>query len=127
VFLLFAPHGELLPSGIACICIEKTIFLINLNLKIPMKKIKIITSLILLSLFVIQCKPEAEAINFKKLTENYFDDKNALSPLDATVNGQNQYNDQLVFEMTDSYRKKQAEFFDKYESELAKVDTRNCF
>lgn len=88
-----------------------------------MKKIKIITSLILLSLFVIQCKPEAEAINFKKLTENYFDDKNALSPLDATVNGQNQYNDQLVFEMTDSYRKKQAEFFDKYESELAKVDT----
>ena len=69
-----------------------------------MKKIKIITSLILLSLFVIQCKPEAESINFKKLTENYFDDKNALSPLDATVNGQNQYNDQLVFEMTDSYR-----------------------
>lgn len=88
-----------------------------------MKKIKIITSLILLSLFVIQCKPEAKAIDFKKLTENYFDDKNALSPLDATVNGQNQYNDQLVFEMTDSYRKKQAEFFDKYESELAKVDT----
>lgn len=88
-----------------------------------MKKIKIITSLILLSLFVIQCKPEANAINFKKLTENYFDDKNALSPLDATVNGQNQYNDQLVFEMTDSYRKKQAEFFDNYENELAKVDT----
>jgi len=88
-----------------------------------MKKIKIITSLILFSLLLTQCKSEEKAIDFKKLTENYFDDKNALSPLDATVNGQNQYNDQLVFEMTDSYRKKQAEFFDKYESELAKVDT----
>ncbi len=88
-----------------------------------MKKIKIITSLLLLSLLLTQCKSEEKAIDFKKLTENYFDDKNALSPLDATVNGQNQYNDQLVFEMTDSYRKKQAEFFDKYENELAKVDT----
>jgi uncharacterized protein (DUF885 family) len=88
-----------------------------------MKKIKIIISLILLSLLFVQCKSEEKAIDFKKLTDNYFDDKNVLNPLDATVNGQNQYNDQLVFEMTDSYRKKQAEFFEKYENELAKVNS----
>lgn len=51
--------------------------------------------------------------------------KNALSPFDATLNGQNQYNDQLVFEMTDSYRKQQSQFFDKYQTELAKVDFEN--
>jgi len=90
-----------------------------------MKKFKVITSLILLSLLLTHCKSEEKAIDFKKLTDNYFDDKNALSPLDATVNGQNQYNDQLVFEMTDSYRKKQAEFFEKYENELANIDTKN--
>jgi uncharacterized protein (DUF885 family) len=45
-----------------------------------------------------------------------------LNPLDATLNGQNQFNDQLQFEMTDSFRKKQGDFFDKYEQELASVD-----
>ena len=68
------------------------------------------------------CKSDKKSVDFKKLTDSYFDEKNALNPLDATVNGQNQYNDQLVFEMTDSYRKKQAQFFDKYQSELSKVD-----
>ena len=87
-----------------------------------MKKIKLISFMILLSLLFVNCKSDEKPVDFKKLTENYFDDKNALSPLDATLNGQNEYNDQLVFEMTDSYRKKQASFFDKYESELSKVD-----
>ena len=88
-----------------------------------MKKIKVIVSFLLLSLLLTQCKSEEKAIDFKKLTEHYFNDKNALNPLDATVNNQSQYNDQLVFEMTDSYRKKQAAFFDKYQTELAQVNT----
>jgi hypothetical protein len=33
-----------------------------------------------------------------------------MDPLGATQSGQNQYNDQLQFEMTDSYRKSQAAF-----------------
>ena len=53
----------------------------------------------------------------------FFDGKNILNPLDATQNGQNEYNDQLQFEMTDSYRKKQAAFFDKNEKDLASIDT----
>jgi len=87
-----------------------------------MKKLKVLTSLILLSLLLAHCKSEEKSVDFKKLTDNYFDDKNTLNPFDATLNGQNQYNDQLVFDMTDSYRKQEAQFFDKYQNELSKVD-----
>ena len=61
------------------------------------------------------CKKEdtEKTIDFTAITKNYFDDKNALDPLSATQNGQNQYNDQLQFEMTDGYRKSQMAFFDK--------------
>ena len=79
--------------------------------------------MILLSLLVVNCKSEKKVQDFKKVTDTYFDDKNALDPLSATQNGQNEYNDKFVFEMTDSYRKKQAAFFDKYENELTSVDT----
>ena len=87
-----------------------------------MKKIKTICALFLLSLLLVNCKSDKKSIDFKELTDHYFDDKNSLNPIDATINGQNQYHDQLVFEMTDSYRKKQALFFDKYQSELSKVN-----
>lgn len=62
-------------------------------------------------------------VDFKSITDNYFREKNELAPLDATLNGQNEYNDQFVFEMTDAYRKKQGKFFDKYEKQLSEVDT----
>ena len=87
-----------------------------------MRKLKTIVALLLVSLLLVNCKSEEKSVDFKKLTENYFDEKNALNPLDATQNGQNEYNDQLQFEMTDSFRKKQGEFFNKYETELATVD-----
>lgn len=89
-----------------------------------MNKIKILTALFFVSLLFVNCKSDEKesTVDFKKLTENYFNEKNALKPLEATLNGQNQYNDQLQFEMTDSFRKKQGEFFDKYEQELATVD-----
>lgn len=64
-------------------------------------------------------------VDFNSLTENYFREKNELAPLDATLNGQNEYNAQFVFEMTDAYRKKQGKFFDRYEQQLSQVDTTN--
>ncbi|CAM3508036.1 DUF885 domain-containing protein [Flavobacterium saliperosum] len=64
-------------------------------------------------------------VDFKSVTDDYFKEKNELNPLDATLNGQNEYNDQFVFEMTDAYRKKQGKFFDKYEKALSGVDTIN--
>ncbi len=84
-----------------------------------MKKIVFPFVLLIFSLLLIQCKSDAKQNDFKTLTSNYFNDKNKLNPLDATVNGQNQFNGQFVFEMTDSYRKQQYDFFQKYQKELS--------
>jgi uncharacterized protein (DUF885 family) len=88
-----------------------------------MKKLNTISVIVLLSLLVVNCKSDKKEQNFKAITDAYFDGKNELNPLDATQNGQNEYNDKLVFEMTDSYRKKQAAFYDKFENELTTIDT----
>jgi uncharacterized protein (DUF885 family) len=64
-------------------------------------------------------------LEFSAFTKQYFDDKNALFPLDATQYGQNQYNDQLLFEMTDSYRKKLGEFYASYENKLQQFDLKS--
>ena len=79
--------------------------------------------MIFLSLLFVNCKSEKKEQNFKAITDAYFNGKNELDPLGATQNGQNEYNDKLAFEMTDSYRKKQATFYDKFEKELTTVDT----
>ena len=79
-------------------------------------------AIIVISILFTSCKSGEKTIDFKTITENYFNEKNELNPLDATLNGQEKYNDQLQFEMTDSYRKKQAVFFDKYQTELSKID-----
>ncbi|MGC4040536.1 MAG: DUF885 domain-containing protein [Flavobacterium sp.] len=87
-----------------------------------MKNLKIASAMIVLSLLIANCKSEKKSQDFSAITKAYFDDKNALDPISATQNGQSEYNDKLVFEMTDSHRKKQAAFYDKYEKELAAID-----
>jgi len=87
-----------------------------------MKKIDSLFIVIIMSLFFISGKAQVKKQDFTSLTKNYFDDKNALDPLSATQSGQNEYNDQLQFEMTDGFRKKQAVFFDKYKVALTKID-----
>ncbi|SFE90029.1 DUF885 domain-containing protein [Flavobacterium xueshanense] len=86
-----------------------------------MKKITTLLLSVATSLLLFNCKSEEKKQDFSSLTKNYFDDKNAMNPLDATQNGQNQYNDQLQFEMTDSFRKSQEAFFNKYQSELQNI------
>ncbi len=86
-----------------------------------MKKIAIL-SLALSSLLFVNCKKEGSTQEFKSLTENYFKEKNELNPLDATLNGFNDFNDQLPLDMTDGYRKKQGNFYDKYQKELSAID-----
>lgn len=88
-----------------------------------MKKI-LFPILLIGSLSFISCKKES-ASSFQSITKNYFEDKNSLEPLNATLNGQDKYNDLFVFEMTNSYRKKQSEFYNKYEQELSKIDPTN--
>jgi uncharacterized protein (DUF885 family) len=88
-----------------------------------MRKLYLFSALIMATFLFIQCKSEEKAGDINTITKTYFEYKNALNPLEATQNGQNEFNDQLVFEMTDSHRKKQAEFYAKFEKELASVDT----
>lgn len=90
-----------------------------------MRKITTLFFTITASLLLVNCKSEDKKEDFTSLTKNYFDDKNALDPLGATQSGQNQYNDQLQFEMTDSFRNSQAAFFDKYQSALNNIDQEN--
>jgi uncharacterized protein (DUF885 family) len=87
-----------------------------------MKKTYILLFAISVSIVLTNCKSNENKQDFTALTKSYFDDKNALDPLGATQNGQSAYNDQLQFEMTDSYRKTQATFFNKYETALDKID-----
>ena len=86
-----------------------------------MKSLKNSLYAFLLALSVMACSSKNET-TFAAFTKHYFDDKNALFPLEATQYGQNQYNDQLLFEMTDSYRQKLGEFYASYEKELANFD-----
>ena len=86
-----------------------------------MKKLILI---ILISTIFMSCKNQDKS-TFTALTKSYFNDKNALDPLGATQNGQSKYDDQLVFEMTDGFRKSQAQFFDKYETALQSIQEQN--
>ena len=86
-----------------------------------MKKITIFLLFVTSSLLLVNCKSEEKKQDFSSLTKSYFDDKNAMNPLDATQSGQNQYNDQLQFEMTDSFRKSQEAFFNKYQLALQNI------
>ena len=87
-----------------------------------MKKVSGILIVIVMAALFTNCKKAEEKQDFPGLTQRYFDDKNVLFPIDATQFGQNEYNDQLQFEMTDSYRKMLGDFYDKYGKELATID-----
>lgn len=89
-----------------------------------MKLIKNTLVALAVALSFAACSPKTQP-DFSAFTKQYFDDKNALFPLEATQYGQNQYNDQLVFEMTDSYRKKLGEFYANYEKNLAQFDPKS--
>ncbi|MBC7642337.1 MAG: DUF885 domain-containing protein [Flavobacterium sp.] len=66
------------------------------------------------------CRKQSK-YSINSIAKDYFDYKNALDPLGATQNGQSQYDDTLVFEMTDSYRKRHSDFFKKYEDKLKSI------
>ncbi|TBX70624.1 DUF885 domain-containing protein [Flavobacterium silvisoli] len=88
-----------------------------------MKNLYSFSAMLFLSLLFVNCKSEQKTQDFKAITAAYFKEKNELNPLEATLNGQSEYNDQLVFEMTDSYRNKKKAFYQKYLDELQTIDT----
>ncbi len=83
-----------------------------------MKKIFLIA---IISLLFFNCRKQAK-YNIDVIAKDYFNDKNTLDPLAATQNGFSNFDDKLVFEMTDSYRKLQTKFFKKYEDKLKFIE-----
>ena len=55
--------------------------------------------------------PSASNKELATLLENYYNGRMALLPVEATINGDTRYNDQLPAEFTDSYRQKLSAFF----------------
>ncbi len=61
-------------------------------------------------------------VELNTLFENYFNQRMALFPLEATANGDNRFNDKLYADFTDSYHEKLNKFFSSYRDSLKTFD-----
>lgn len=48
------------------------------------------------------------------LLDKYYEERLQLFPIEATLTGDNRYNDKMYVDFTDSYRQKEKEFFNRY-------------
>ncbi|NLR79608.1 DUF885 domain-containing protein [Chitinophaga eiseniae] len=85
--------------------------------------------LIAASLFAGACQspgnhsnPAATADSLHHLASRYYAENMALNPLQATQNGENQYNDQLPIDISESYRAKADSFFASYQQAIKGID-----
>lgn len=89
---------------------------------------KNILALFLLSCSIIACNNNGKTntgANNKNLAaffEKYHEESLQLFPLNATIEGDNRYNDLLPVDFTDSYREKQKSFYQSYLDQLIKFD-----
>jgi uncharacterized protein (DUF885 family) len=60
--------------------------------------------------------------DLNKVFKEYYEERLALFPFEATSNGDSRYNDKLYADFTDGYRNKLADFFKKYQQEISKID-----
>ena len=56
------------------------------------------------------------------LLDKYYEERLQIFPVEATINGDNRYNDKLYIDFTDSYRQKLKEFYNRYKVYIAKFD-----
>jgi len=63
--------------------------------------------------------------NISKLFDNYYEERLALFPLEATAIADNRFNDQLPIDISDSYRAKLKAFYQKYLDEISGFDRNN--
>lgn len=56
------------------------------------------------------------------LLDKYYEERLQLFPLEATISGDNRYNDKWYIDFTDSYREKQKEFYTRYRVYLSKFE-----
>jgi uncharacterized protein (DUF885 family) len=56
------------------------------------------------------------------LLDKYYEERLQLFPLEATLNGDNRYNDKWYVDFTDSYRQKEKAFFNRYHVYITKFE-----
>ncbi len=56
------------------------------------------------------------------MLDAYYNERMQLLPLEATVNGDDRYNDQLPADFTDSYRAKLKDLFTRYKTYITQFD-----
>ena len=90
-----------------------------------MKKVIFFLSIIIITT---NCNPgkinqvQADNKDFASLLDKYYDERMHMFPLEATINGDNRFNNLLPADFTDSYRKKLTEFFNSYKNSLTTFD-----
>jgi uncharacterized protein (DUF885 family) len=60
--------------------------------------------------------------DFASLLDKYYDERMHMFPLEATINGDNRFNNLLPADFTDSYRKKLIAFFNIWQNSLTTFD-----
>ena len=60
--------------------------------------------------------------HFKSMLQQYYNQRMALYPLEATTNGDNRFNDQLPIDISNSYREKLKSFYNSWIDSLKKMD-----
>ncbi len=88
-----------------------------------------IKHLFILAITIFACTSSDKKLNSEisvqkcdSLFENYYNERMKLFPLEATLNGDNQYNDLLPCDICDSYRISLKTFYEKYQQALSAID-----
>jgi uncharacterized protein (DUF885 family) len=86
---------------------------------------KNLTFLIFSLLAFVSCKKQAENNEkLSKIFENYYEERLAFFPLEATSQGDSRFDDQLPIDISAEYRKNLSNFYVKYIGELDAIDTK---
>lgn len=90
-----------------------------------MKKVIFFLTIIVITT---SCKPgkinqvKEDNKDFASLLDKYYDERMHMFPLEATINGDNRFNNLLPADFTDSYRKKLIAFFNIWQNSLTTFD-----
>ena len=61
-------------------------------------------------------------VELNTILENYYQDGLKLNPINATNEGDSRYNDKFPELITDDYKKRQAEYYNKYLNKVSKFE-----
>jgi len=82
--------------------------------------------IIAFGMFLQACKQKTSSEEslppIKEFFENYYQERLPLYPLEATMNGDNRYNDRMTDDLTQAGKNKLTVFYTKYQTELVKYD-----